>query len=710
MELNICADSAGPLAWPQKGVPGERLEAALQALGFERFRVGQREVIEAVMQGFPTVAVMPTGAGKSLCYQLPSLLLPGVTLVVSPLLALMQDQVRRAQARGLTAVSLQASLGREARNTRLREIARRQNKLVFAAPEGLRNPLVLAALREAGVSLLCVDEAHCISAWGHDFRPDYARLGHLRESLQPSAVLAVTATATGRVQRDIAASLGMENARFVVTGFDRPNLALRVENTHGAKDKLAHMERALGEGLRPGGGSGIVYCGTRRSAEEVATLLMARGLPCVAYHAGMTPVAREAAQTAWEQAVVPVICATTAFGMGVDKANVRVVVHHAVPRSPEAYYQEVGRAGRDGEPALGLLLVSGADIRLCLRLLSQACPQEEAVRQAYALAHGCADENGLCAASLEELQERVGRVVGPASRAALVHLMQMGALQLDAVGIWQRGPAPQELEINGAALQARAHAERDRFRQMLAYVQRARCRQAFLVDYFAGGSAPTCGRCDLCTEGKLKPLAEPARVEVLKVLSCVARMMGRFGRARVADVLVATKQKTLERQGLARLSTFGILADRSREEVLALLSALERGGLVCSWGDTYPVLDLTEQGAAVLKSGVVPSLWLPALLEGSPAEPAAAKGLDTHAKGLEGFSQERRAVLRRMHAWRAQTAGAHGVCPRAVMTDRTLKVLAVVRPRTVADLVQIPGVGRGRAERYGASLLAVLGS
>ncbi|MGE0455474.1 MAG: RecQ family ATP-dependent DNA helicase [Vicinamibacteria bacterium] len=349
------------------------LDAGLARLGYASFRPGQREAIETLLEEERLLLVAPTGGGKSLTYQLPALLLPGTTLVISPLVALMNDQVQALLARGVDATFLAATLSADEMRSRLARLRAGNVKLAYVAPERLAYPGFRALLGELRVPLLAVDEAHCISEWGHDFRPDYLQIGALVEELRPPRVLACTATATPVVRDEILARLGLgPDTPQLLRGFARPNLALRAREAASAAERARQVDALLAEALgRPGDarGAAIVYAATRRSAEEEAERLARAGWKARAYHAGMSGPERDSAQAAFSDRTLEVVAATNAFGMGIDRADVRAVVHLAPPASLEAYYQEVGRAGRDGEEAFGLLLHSPSDLPLRRRLL-----------------------------------------------------------------------------------------------------------------------------------------------------------------------------------------------------------------------------------------------------------------------------------------------------------------------------------------------------
>jgi len=367
--------SGSPLP-PSRAEPtAEDLDRALAQLGYTEFRPGQRESIETLLASRRLLLVAPTGGGKSLTYQLPATLLPGTTLVISPLIALMNDQVQALEARGVPATFLSATLDGDEVRRRMARMSSGEYKIVYVAPERLAFPGFRGLLREIEIPLIAVDEAHCISEWGHDFRPDYMQIGELTSELSYARVLACTATATPIVRDEILARLGLgADTAQILQGFARPNLALRVIEVGRGTDRPAHVDAQLAEALgAPGSGGGvaIVYSPTRRGAEQEAARLEDRGWKTAPYHAGLDPSERARASRAFAEGTVEVIAATVAFGMGIDRPDVRAVIHLAPPGSIESYYQEVGRAGRDGAPAFGLLLVSPGDMALRRRLLER---------------------------------------------------------------------------------------------------------------------------------------------------------------------------------------------------------------------------------------------------------------------------------------------------------------------------------------------------
>jgi ATP-dependent DNA helicase RecQ len=401
--------------------------SALRAhFGFDTFREGQDDVVSAILAGEDAVVVMPTGSGKSLCFQLPALMREGPTVVVSPLIALMKDQVDALSERRIPATFINSSVGFDEQTARIRAVRRGEYKLVYVAPERFRSERFVDALRDTGVSLFAVDEAHCISHWGHDFRPDYLRLADAARRLGRPQIVALTATATAEVRADIAAHLGIDSARHFIAGFDRPNLVLRVAHTATEKEKL----RRTVDVVRASSGTGIVYVATRKSVDGLVTKLKAAGVKAAGYHAGLPDAARASTQEAFMAGSLDAIVATNAFGMGIDKSDIRFVVHYHMPGSIEAYYQEVGRAGRDGLEAECTLYFNYADTRFQQFFIDGAFPSPDFIASVYAAVERLG--RGRHDISARELAERAGLKNDMAVGSALSILERAGHIERGA--------------------------------------------------------------------------------------------------------------------------------------------------------------------------------------------------------------------------------------------------------------------------------------
>ena len=477
-------------------------EELLRRFGLEEFRPGQREAVEAALQGRDSLVVMPTGGGKSLCYQLPALADRGLVVVVSPLIALMADQWRRLEDAGVRAAMLASGM-QEGHNSKvLRDIAAGVTQLVLAAPERFASGAFRETLGRRRVALFVVDEAHCVAEWGHDFRPDYLRLHDAIASLSSGpdtsarpTVMAATATATPRVAGEIAARLGLRDWLSIRSGFDRPNLTFDVVSVEGKgafTRKRAVLMSVLGD---PGARPAIVYCGTRKDTENLAASIAREGLTAVTYHAGMNPQARQESQAAFMEGGAEVVVATTAFGMGVDKADVRTVAHWALPTSLEAYYQEAGRAGRDGEPARALLLSARVDLGRLIRFIKDRETSVEDVKRYVArLRLGAQDE--VVAIGHGELDDRGRVLLSIAERAGAVELEPGGRDGL-LVKLTGRGsPRMAYMAIKAA---------RDRGWESYRSIERfsgdgQTCRRRQILDHFGDQApgAPTGRCCDVC--------------------------------------------------------------------------------------------------------------------------------------------------------------------------------------------------------------------
>jgi len=485
------ADASGP-ADAGTGIALARLgRIAADVFGWHELRPGQAEAMEQVLRGRDTLVVMPTGAGKSAVYQVPAVLLPGPAVVVSPLIALQRDQVEGlsgSDAPEAVAVNSGQAAGETAEAWRA--VHEGDAEYLLLSPEQLAKDEVVERLARTGPSLFVVDEAQCVSSWGHDFRPDYLRLGHAVERLGHPTVLALTATASPPVREEIVERLGMDRPARIVAGFDRPGLRLEVRRFQDDEEKRrAVVERAAAEP-----GPGIVYTATRREAEEYAARLAEPGLSAVAYHAGMRPAERSRVHDAFLDGELDVVVATSAFGMGIDKPDVRFVLHASVPGSPDAYYQEIGRAGRDGAPALAVLHYRPEDLGL-RKFFSGGRPD---------------------AGTLADVAARVRRHGAPLSTARLRELTGLSANRLTAaVNLLEEAGAltttpggdllpagdlgPREAAEHAAGTaEARRRLERSRLEMMRGYAETTGCRRRFLLAYFGEEYEPPCGNCDIC--------------------------------------------------------------------------------------------------------------------------------------------------------------------------------------------------------------------
>jgi ATP-dependent DNA helicase RecQ len=588
-------------------------ESALAGVfGFDELRPGQAEIITDVLEGRPVVAVMPTGAGKSLCYQLPAVMLGeagGVTLVVSPLIALMKDQVDGLTARGIAAAALTSAASPEEQREILDGIRAGVFTLVYVAPERFRSGRFVDALEAARgrLALLAIDEAHCISEWGHDFRPDYRRLGEAVKRLRPARLAAFTATATPEVRRDIAAQLGMTDARFHVRGFDRPNLHYSVEAVAEAAKgpRLVELVR-----MREGGVA-LVYAATRKNAEKHAGELARSGMRVGVYHAGLDDAARVKVQDAFMAGRLDAVVATNAFGMGVDKSDIRLVVHADVPRSPEAYYQEAGRGGRDGRPTRCVLLFNHRDARVQEFLIDASYPTAEVLRATWKLIR---EHPHLGSREGDREEKLKGRLPGDPHAStigsALRILERHGLLRDDMGHLVATRPDPGVFPaLDVEALARRAEVERKKLKTMIDYAYWTGCRRQYVLAYFGDADwrdrGRRCGGCDSCealAAGKQVGLGDAEVKAIRGLLLLIGSLNGRFGRTRIAAIATATDDDGRFDELVER----GCLKGWSQKDVMDLIRALEGAGLVEASRGEYPTLDTTRRGDQVAVGRIDP--------------------------------------------------------------------------------------------------------
>jgi len=658
------------------------LDPTLQRVfGFAGFRPGQERVVRAAVAGRDTLALMPTGSGKSLTYQLAAMLRPRPTLVLSPLIALMKDQVDKLPDE-LAAVStfVNSSLPPGEAAARVEGLAEGRYRLLYAAPERLRQFEFVQALQSAEVGLVVVDEVHCVSMWGHDFRPDYLFIRRALDALGAPPVLGMTATATPATEREIAGALGRE-FDVVRTSVVRPNLRYDVARAESEEERL----RALLERLHAvRGAPAIVYARSRRSCESVARVLRQHGFKALHYHAGLESEERAETQDAFLSGRAQVVVATTAFGMGIDKPDVRLVLLYNLPESLESYVQMVGRAGRDGEPSQTVLLHGRGDARSLERFAVGDVPTR-------------AELVGV----LRLLRERP--VVDPGELAGVVgegHDPRVLVGMLEQVGLLRRGydqgrafhvdvpPPPADAAERIDELLRRSEAVAlERVRRLVGFAESAICRHAQVAEHFGERLDGSCGACDVCSPlgpaaataatPDAPPLPEDAGAAIVAAVSRLEWPLGRTG-------LTAMLLGSVSAPPSARRSpSFGLLRGATQSEVRRWLKLLEVAGAL--------ELFETEDGFRLLR--VVQGAAVPRI--------ATAPAATTATPADEG-------LFERLRAWRLERARADAVPAYVVLHDATLRALAAAKPRSRADLATASGFGPAKLDRYGADVLELI--
>lgn len=599
--------------------------ALYRYFGYTSFRGGQEPLIDAILGGRDAFGIMPTGGGKSICYQIPALLLEGLTVVVSPLISLMKDQVTALREAGIAAAYLNSTLTFEEGQAVFRELRQGSCKLLYVSPERLGTDGFRRLASTLPISLLAIDEAHCISQWGNDFRPAYLGIADFVARLPGRPILAAfTATATERVRADITEKLGLCDPVRIVTGFDRPNLYFEVLQPRSGKlDALLNL-LATRRGV-----SGIIYCSTRHTVENVAAELTVRGYAATRYHAGLTDEERTQNQEDFVYDRKTVMVATNAFGMGIDKSNVSYVIHYNMPLSPEAYYQEAGRAGRDGSEADCILLFSAADIRTARHLISMNEPNSRL--------------------SEEEREESL------------------------------RG-------------------DYERLDRMIAYCKTTDCLRGNLLSYFGEKHASFCNYCRNChTQFERKDIT----VEAQKILSCIRRIEGKLGYSVGATLLQETlrggTRSRLLSLGLQELSTYGIMAEHSRAELLDMIGYLESCGYIQT-DSLYGGITLLPAARKLLFEGEK----LVMAFKKAPKKTPASKPPSVKAPGGE--------LYERLRLVRSAIADRDGVPPYVIFGNATLVDMTFKKPRTPAEFMTVSGVGEVKAKRYAKAFVDAINS
>ncbi|WP_163102161.1 DNA helicase RecQ [Peribacillus alkalitolerans] len=569
--------------------------------GYSKFRKGQKEAILNVLEKKQSSAcIMPTGGGKSICYQIPALMLEGTTLVISPLISLMKDQVDALNMNGIPASYINSSLSNHDIRERLEEAKQGRYKLLYIAPERLQSYEFMSEIKNLEIPLVAVDEAHCISQWGHDFRPSYMHINEMIQKLQGTPiVLALTATATPVVKDDICRLLQIDDGNVVLTGFGRENLSFHLVK---GEDKMTYVENYVGKNKTE---SGIIYASTRKEVDRISGHFRKKGLKIGRYHAGMSDEDRGNEQEAFLQDRLDIIVATSAFGMGINKTNIRFVIHYQMPKDMESYYQEAGRAGRDGEPSECILLYSAQDVQIQRFLIEQ--------------------------------------------------------------NTFDRERQVQQME---------------KLRQMMDYCHTENCLQSYILRYFGEANPIDCGRCSNCTD--TRELVDVTR-EAQIVLSCLIRMGEKFGKTMVAQVLTASKNKKLLDNNLHSLSTYGMLKDKSIQEVNEFIEFLTSELYIGVTTGQFPTLYVTEIGKEVLLS-----------------RKNVLRKTRMHTRQVVQDDE----LFNHLREIRRSIASNENVPPFVIFSDVSLRDMCNKLPYTLDEFIKVKGVGEQKMQKYGETFIS----
>ena len=637
------------------------LEALTRYFGYDSFRPGQQGIVEALLAGRDVLGVMPTGAGKSVCYQIPAALSPGVTLVISPLISLMRDQVDALNDLGLPAAFINTTQTPDEQAMVFAQAAAGQIKLLYVAPERLETGRFRDFAARTPISLIAVDEAHCVSQWGQDFRSSYLGIGDFIAGLpQRPPVGAFTATATERVRRDIVGLLGLRNPAVTVTGFDRPNLYFDVVKLE-TKYKAAWVARYVADHPDE---SGIVYCATRKTTEALTDTLNQMGHPAVAYHGGMSPDAREAAQRDFITDKVPVVVATNAFGMGIDKSNVRYVIHHNLPESIEAYYQEAGRAGRDGEPSRCTLLWNESDIVTRRRLLDNDYENERLT---------------------PEEQEIVRQ-----SKRRLLDGMVGYCRTTDCLHRYMTRYFGQELSPNAGSAAG----------------------EDIAADSSQSGRCGACSNCESTFE----------TIDVTRVAQAISRCVHdagqRVGSGKIVKILRGSRAQDLAWLNPERMPTFGMLKDVNEARVRDVLSQMATDGYLSIAEGRMPIVMFGARAAETaapdfhyeIKRVERKSAAAGSGRSGGVADTADSANVPGDALGSYIPDDDEESLFQKLRELRRTIAQEIGKPPYIVFSDKTLRDMARIKPVTNAHFLAVNGVGQHKLDLYGQRFMQAIAS
>ena len=673
------------------------LKTALKKyFNFDEFRAGQREVIEYVLDKKDVLTVMPTGQGKSLCYQLPAFMLPGITLVISPLVALMKDQVDALWAKKLERVTLiNSQIDFAEYQERMAGISQGKYKMVYIAPERLRNSRFIDQISGIKLDLLVIDEAHCLSQWGHDFRPDYLCIKDFYQSLnnQPT-VLALTATATPQVQQDILHYLGIPRARLINSGSDRPNLHLEIIRVDKEKDKLP----ALREIIKNQRENGIIYAATRKDSEWLSVWLTRHlGIKTACYHAGLDKDERSRVQEGFIEGKINTVVATNAFGMGIDKANIRFVIHYCLPASLEAYYQEIGRAGRDGLPSRCTLIYAAKDKQLQEWIIdNDVIKRDDLVvfwrgLKEYML-NGTAviPVQYLEQHNLNETKQRL--LVSMLERRQFIKLVDKDQenLTLEAGTVKATPEIMREVMVEA---EERVNFRKEKLNAVVNWINGSSCRREILLNYFGEEKKvkqENC--CDVCDKGSRLNLVESTLP--IEVLQCVKILARNVGRAKLADVLKGSKAKDIISFGYDKAPCYGQMSSHNRNKIMRLIDSLLGDGYLTQQGGEYPVVLLTDKGKEALENKKTLPVW-----------EDAAPEQEKFTGNIDGLAAK---IISALKDYRLQLAQQEQKPPYVYFHDRVLEEIAVIRPSTKAQLLLISGMGEKKVAAYGQDILDIV--